>query len=252
MRQIWPEDAAGPVDAGGLEKLYAYPDDRLWLVVNFVCSADGAVEVGGTSAGLTNPADRKVYPLSSDLADVRLVGGRTAVAERFRGVRPGDQDAGLRARHGLAPIPPIAVVTTGRTLPADAPVITDTVTPTVVITCAAADPGLRRAWTEAGADVVVAGTESVDFALARAALAERGLRRVHCDGGPHLFGSLLAAGAVDELRLTVAPMLVAGAAGRIAAGAPVDPASLRLASVLTEDDSLLLRYLVTRRPPPRG
>jgi len=245
MRRIWPEDAAGPMDGDALEKLYAYPDDRPWLVVNFVCSADGAVEVGGTAAGLTNPADRKVYPLSSDLADVRLVGGRTAVVEGFRGVRPGDQDAELRARHGLAPIPPIAVVTSGRTLPADAPVITDTITPTVVLTCEAADPDLRRAWADAGADVIVAGTGSVDLTVARAALADRGLRRVHCDGGPHLFGALLAAGVVDELRLTVAPLLVAGAAGRIAAGAPLDPESLRLASVLTEDDSLLLRYLVT-------
>ena len=42
MRQTWPEDAAGPLDDAGLEKLYAYPDDRPWLVVNFVCSADGA------------------------------------------------------------------------------------------------------------------------------------------------------------------------------------------------------------------
>lgn len=244
MRQIWPEDGAGPIGDDALERLYAYPDDRTWLVVNFVCSADGAVEVGGTSSGLTNPADRKVYPLSSELADVRLVGGRTAVVESFRGVRPGDQDAERRARHGLAPIPPIAVVTSGRTLPPDAPVITDTITPTVVLTCAAADPDLRRAWADAGADVVVAGDGSVDFTMARAALAERGLRRVHCDGGPHLFGSLLASGAVDELRLTVAPLLVAGAAGRIAAGAALDPARLRLASVLTEDDSLVMRYLV--------
>lgn len=244
MRQIWPEDAAGPVDDDALERLYAYPDDRTWLVVNFVCSADGAVEIGGTSSGLTNPADRRVYPLSSELADVRLVGGRTAVVESFRGVRPGDQDADRRARHGLAPIPPIAVVTTGRALPPDAPVITDTIAPTVVLTCAAADPDLRRAWAEAGADVVVAGDHSVDFTMARAALAERGLRRVHCDGGPHLFGSLIAAGAVDELRLTVAPLLVAGPAGRIAAGTSVDPERLRLASVLTEDDSLVLRYLL--------
>lgn len=244
MRQIWPEDAAGPVGDDALERLYAYPDDRTWLVINFVCSADGAVEIGGTASALTNPADRRVYPLSSELADVRLVGGRTAVVESFRGVRPGDQDAERRARYGLAPIPPIAVVTSGRSLPPDAPVITDTITPTVVLTCAAADADLRRAWAKAGADVVIAGDDSVDFTLVCAALAERGLRRVHCDGGPHLFGSLLAAGVVDELRLTIAPLLVAGAAGRIAAGASIEPERLRLASVLTEDDSLVLRYLL--------
>lgn len=245
MHRIWPAEQAGPVDAAALEELYDYPAGRPWLVVNFVSSADGAVEVGGTAQGLTNPADRKVYPLSSDLADVRLVGGRTAVVEGFRGVRPGDQDAALRERHGLAPVPPIAVVTTGRSLPADAPVLTDVITPTIVITCESAPAGLRRAWADTGAEVLVAGGRSVDFTVARAALAERGLRRVHCDGGPHLFGSLLAAGVVDELRLTLAPLLVAGVAGRIAEGAEIDPARLRLASVLTEDDSVVLRYLLT-------
>ncbi|HEY3683285.1 MAG TPA: dihydrofolate reductase family protein [Streptosporangiaceae bacterium] len=246
MHRVWPPEQAGPVDAAGLEELYGYPGDRPWLVVNFVSSADGAVEVAGTSRGLTNAADRQVYPLSSDLADVRLVGGRTAVVEGFRGVRPGDQDAELRKRHGLAAIPPIAVVTTGRTLPADAPVITDVLTPTIVVTCESAPEDLRREWAAAGAEVLVAGARSVDFTVARAALAERGLCRVHCDGGPHLFGSLLAAGVVDELRLTVAPLLVSGVAGRIAEGAAIDPARLRLASVLTEDDTLVLRYLLVR------
>ena len=244
MRRIWPPDAAGPIDADGLEELYDYPSGRPWLVVNFVCSADGAVEVAGTSAGLTSAADRRVYPLSSDLADVRLVGGRTAVVEGFRGIRPGDQDAELRKRHGLAAIPPVAVVTSGHSLPADAPVLTNVITPTIVLTCASAPAALRRAWTDAGAEVVLAGDDGVDFGVARRALAERGLTRVHCDGGPHLFASLLAAGAVDELRLTISPLLVAGAAGRIAAGVPIEPASLRLASVLTESDCLVLRYLI--------
>ena len=245
MRRIWPPDADGPIDADGLEELYDYPPGRPWLVVNFVCSADGAVELSGTSAGLTSPADRRVYPLSSDLADVRLVGARTAVVEGFRGIRPGDQDARLRERHGLAAIPPVAVVTSGRSLPADAPVLTDTITPTIVLTCASAPAALRRAWADTGADVVLTGEEAIDFAAARGALADRGLTRVHCDGGPRLFASLLAGGAVDELRLTVSPLLVAGDAGRIASGVPIEPTSLRLASVLTESDSLVLRYLIT-------
>lgn len=246
MHRIWPPEHSGPVDDRELEALYDYPAQPTWLAVNFVSSADGAVEIAGRSRGLSNPADRKVYPLGSDLADVILVGATTAITEEFRGVRPDEWMAELRRRHGLAPVPPIAVVTSGASLPVDAPVLTDVLTPTIVLTCEKAPAELRAAWAGAGADVVVAGTDQVDLAAAVDTLGARGLRRIHCDGGPHLFGAALAAGVVDELRLTISPLLVAGTAGRIAGGAGIDPAALRLDSVLAEGDTLLLRYLLKR------
>lgn len=244
MRRIWPGDDPHDVEDAELEQLYSYPADHRWLVVNFVSSVDGAVTLDGRSGGLSNPADRRVYELGGGLADVVLAGASTAIAERWRGIRPDERTAELRRRHGLAPIPPIAVVTTGRSLPPDAPVITDTLVPTIVVTANIAPPATRDAWTEAGASVVVAGEETVDLAAALDALAEHGLRRIDCEGGPRLFGSLLSAGLVDELRLTISPLLVSGAADRIAVGAGVDPAALRLASVLAEDDTLMLRYLL--------
>jgi len=230
MYRIWPPAAAGTLDEADIERLYGYPPDTpKWVAVNFVSSVDGAVTIAGRSRGLTNSADRAVYPLGSNLSDLILVGAGTASIEEFTGIDPDDEQRELRARHGLAPVPPIAVVTSGNSLPPDAPVITDVRTPTIVITRAAAPTRLRDAWAAAGADVLVAGTETVDLAAAVARLADRGLGRIHCDGGPTLFGSLLRAGAVDELRLTISPLLVSGAAGRIACGA---------------DDTLLMRYLV--------
>ena len=50
-----------------------------------------------------------------------------------------------------------------------------------------------------------------------------GWPQVLCEGGPHLFGALTAAGLVDELCLTVSPLLAGPGAGRIAAG-PATPA----------------------------
>jgi riboflavin biosynthesis pyrimidine reductase len=78
------------------------------------------------------------------------------------------------------------------------------------------------------------------------ALAAAGLEHVDSEGGARLFASLLAAGVVDELRLTVSPLLVAGAAGRIAAGVDIDPAQLELLSVVAESDTLLVRYGLRR------
>ena len=154
------------------------------------------------------------------------------------------QAAQRRRQYGLSEVPPIAVVTTGRTLPADAPVITEARTPTIVITCATAPPKLCEAWTAAGATVLVTGEDSVDVTAAVDALVMRGLTRIDCEGGPRLFDSLIEAGLVDELRLTISPLLVSGMADRIACGADVLPRRLELASVLAESDTLLLRYLV--------
>ncbi|MFF0149086.1 riboflavin biosynthesis pyrimidine reductase [Amycolatopsis sulphurea] len=251
-----------------VEQLYAYPEGERWLAVNFVSSADGGITVQGRSRGLSTPADRVVYRLGSDLADVVLLGAGTAVAEEFDGIHPDEQTAERRRRHGLSPVPPIAVVSTGRSLPPDAPVLTRPLVPTIVLTGAATDPDLRAAWTEAGAEVIVAGagepelhaaadrqtsvTEprpparagDVDLTAALAALAAQGLRRIDCEGGPHLFAALLAAGLVDELRLTLSPMLVAGDAARVAMGVPIEPKHLDLQSMLIEDSTVLLRYLV--------
>jgi riboflavin biosynthesis pyrimidine reductase len=245
MRRIWPPQDAGELDDEQLERLYAYPASR-WLCVNFVASADGAVSLHGRARELSNEPDQRVLRLGSDLADVLLVGATTAMVEEFRGVHPDDETAARRARHGLAPIPPTAVVTTGRSLPEDAPVVTEAVVPTFVITTEAAPERKRAAWAAAGATVVVAGEREVDLRLAVDTLAGHGLRRVDSEGGAQLFGALLAAGVVDELRLTVSPTLVSGVAGRIATGVEIEPARLELLSVVAESDTLMVRYGVRR------
>jgi riboflavin biosynthesis pyrimidine reductase len=244
IRQVWPveRDLAGH----DLEQLYRYPAEPRWLAVNFVSSTDGAITVAGRSGGLSTPADRIVYRLGNGLADVVLVGAGTAMAEGFEGLRPDETTADRRRRFGLAPIAPVAVVTTGRSLPPDAPVITKAAVPTLVFTSAAAPSGLRDAWASNGARVFVVGEAEVPAERVVSTLVAEGLGRIDCEGGPRLFGSLIEAGVVDEFRLTVAPFLVAGTSSRAAVGPAVDPAALELASVLTDGASVLLRYLALR------
>lgn len=249
IHQIFPAAEAGPLTTEAIERLYAYPDGATTVCVNFVASADGAVEVDGLSAGLSTPPDKVVLHLGTDLADVVLVAAGTATAEGFTGVRPNARMADRRRRFGLAEVPATAVVTaTGRSLDPGAPVLTDTLVPTIVLTCASAPEDLRVKWADAGADVVLVGDEAVDLGAAVDELARRGLRRINCMGGPALFGSLAEAGLVDELRLTVAPFLVSGVADRISRGAGMEPARLQLVSVVTGDDTLMLRYRVGESP----
>ena len=77
-----------------------------------------------------------------------------------------------------------------------------------------------------------------------ATLAERGVYRVLCEGGPHLLGQLAAEGLLDELCLTVTPVLAGPGPTRVVAGAPFPARPMTLAHVLTDDGALFCRYLV--------
>lgn len=59
---------------------------------------------------------------------------------------------------------------------------------------------------------------------------------------PSLFGSFIAAGAVDELCLTVAPEMDAGGAGRIAHSTDAAPTTMSMAALLKGGEELFLRY----------
>jgi len=259
VQTLWPRkqntSQDDTIDDAELERIYDYPEplNRPWVQVSFVCSADGAVTVGGRAAGLSSPGDKKVFGLSRDLADVVLVGIGTAMVEGYRGIKPSELRTERRQRLGLSPVPPIAVVTRRCSLAPESPLLTDTLVRPLVVTCAAAPADRRAALAEAGADVIVAGEQDVDLRAALTALADRGLRRISCEGGPTLFASMIDEDLVDQLCLTVSPLLAGGDASRIAVGPlPERPTNLTLASVLYDDGSLMLRYRRDQSSQRRG
>ena len=241
MRPLLPPTSED-LDDEELAAYYAYPDDlgAPYVRVNFVASADGAMAVAGRSGGLGSPVDRRVFLLLRELADVLLVGAGTVRMEDYRGAR--------RPTRGTDTPPPIAVITGSAGLAPDSRLFTDTRVPPIILTLASAPKGRRDRLAAAGGDVVVLDRLTPDLVLAE--LARRGLHRVLCEGGPTLLGELVAADAVDELCLTVAPLLIGGTAGRIAAGPDgTHHRPLALIGALHEDDVLLLRY---RRAGPIG
>ncbi len=74
-------------------------------------------------------------------------------------------------------------------------------------------------------------------------LAARGVRTVGLEGGPSLNGQFLEAGVVDEVNLSLAPLVVAGSSARMAHSAGEVARHLHLAHVWEQDDLLLCRYL---------
>jgi riboflavin biosynthesis pyrimidine reductase len=108
--------------------------------------------------------------------------------------------------------------------------------------------GTMRAERYAGLDkrliVVESGHgEWADLSALLSTLREEGVRAVICEGGPTLYGSLQAAGLVDELFLTIAPKLAgSGAAPNILEGGLAEVAPLELAWLLEQDGELFARY----------
>jgi len=242
LRQLFPAATESGADPD-LAALYAYPD-RLWLRANMVSSADGAAAANGLTAGLSSATDRRVVSLLRTLSDVIVAGAATVRAERYESVRTRELWRELRA--GRTPTPPIAVVSARLDLDPDSPLFAAAPphARTIVITGAAA-PADRRAALARQADVIVAGGETVDLKAAVAALAERGHRRLLAEGGPHLLAQLVEAGLVDELCLTIGPLMAGPGASRIVAGGPPagSPVPLTLAHVLEDDGFLLCRYI---------
>jgi riboflavin biosynthesis pyrimidine reductase len=241
MRMILPE-AGGELDDFGLAEAYAYPRDR-WLRANMVMSADGSASVEGKSGGLSSAGDKRVFGILRVLADVVLAGAATVRTEEYKPARSRPALAALR--QGRPATATIAVLTGSLDLDLGTPLFTEAPpdAKTIVVTSEAAPADLRAAAAKV-ADVIVAGEDGVDLPAALTALADRGLGRVICEGGPRLLGQIAADGLLDELSLTIGPTLAGPGAGRILAGSPFPAAAMTLTHALTEDSYLFCRYLL--------
>jgi riboflavin biosynthesis pyrimidine reductase len=238
MRRIWPEPGTD-LDDDGLLEAYALVRGEPQLRVNFVSGLDGAVEEGGYSRGLSNQADQRVLQLLRVHADAVLVGAGTLRHEGYGGLKVKPELAAKRVERGLAEQPTLVAVSAALDLDPGSKLFQHAPVPPIVLTHGQADASKLRDV----ADVIVTGESVVDLAVGQAELARRGLTQVLCEGGPHLFGSLLAAGVVDELCLTMSPLLTGPGAGRIVAGPTVpEPQEMRLVHLIQSESTLFTRY----------
>ncbi len=219
MRLVYDAAAAAEPDGLGIDelaRLYAYPD-RPWVRANFVCTLDGSAQGGdGRSGSINGPADRLTFAVLRALADVILVGAQTTRAEGYKPVVPEPWQRELRAELGLSAAPAIAVLTSSGVI----------------------DDELRAG---GEAPTLVYTDLPVDAVLDD--LHGKGFSRVSCEGGPSVLSQVTAAGRLDELCLTLAPLLVSGHGLRIASGPPLDmPWQGELRHVIEADGMLLLRY----------
>lgn len=233
----------GAIDDDALHRIYAYPaTDTPYVRFNFVAAADGAATSGGFSAGLGNEGDKRIFTVLRRLAEVVLVGAGTIRAEGYEGELVDDAARTWRSAHGLAPHPAVAVISGSLNLDPSSGFFQRAPVRPVILTSTDA-PASRRAALQHVADVVDCGSGTVQAAAVLAELGRRGLLKVLCEGGPAVLGDLTHAGAVDELCLSISPLLAGGDGPRISVGpSPEDAVPLELASLLTEESALYTLY----------
>lgn len=236
---------------------------RPYLLLNMVSTADGRATLGGRSGPLGNRADRELFHGLRSAVDAVMAGAGTVRTERYRRLVREEPARRLRRERGLAE-EPLACIVSGRLdLPQDIPILADPLARVAIVTPSAASLPPREGAT--AGDSAPAGESAqieyvraardgrLDFHEAMAQLRERfGVRTVLCEGGPHLNSQLLAAGLVDELFLSLSPMLAGGdptgEALRIVSGPDfAEPVQLELIAALEQDSHLFLRYRVTWR-----
>lgn len=236
--RLWPRPV-GQLDDDGILATYQ-PADGPWLRMNFVSSLDGAATRDGRSGGLGGEADGRVFELLRRPADVILVGAGTVRAEGYGAMRLEDAAVTWRLDRGLSAQPALALVSRHLDLDERSEVFTAAPTRPIIYTVETA-PATRRRALSAVADVVDAGSDVLDPLIVRADLESRGLMLIHSEGGPSLFGSFIAAGAVDELCLTIAAVVDAGDAGRIARSTDAAPTGMPITAILKSEHELFLR-----------
>ena len=219
----------------------ARPPHGRWLRANFVASLDGRiVDRDGRSAGLGGEGDRQMFRALRAHADAILVGAGTVRAERYGPHRVAQELAPRRVRDGRARPAAVAVVSASLDLDFDSELFTAAVTPTVVMTHASTPADRRRRAEEAGR-LLVAGREHVDLAEGLRLLRAQGFDSILCEGGPELFAALVQQGLVDELCLTLSPMLVGRDGPSVVRDLPADERA-RLDWAAEQGSELFLRY----------
>jgi len=208
--------------------------DRPHTQFNFVSTLDGRGALDGSTRALGGPADLELLLSLRAAADAVLVGPGTIRAEGY----------GRLVGPDRRPEPPPLVMISRRfDIPWDALLFAAADQPVIIY-----GPADAPAPPDVAAPVELVRLEDVTPAAALADLHARGVRTLLSEGGPTLFRGLLADGLVDELFLTLSPLITGDddETGIVAGGRLPEIARFSLVSVHQVGDELFLRYAIVR------
>ncbi len=219
MRRLHPNPTEHITAVAAYDVQRPRPPHRPWLGLCMVASVDGSTVVDHRSEALSSDADREVLLALRWLADVIVVGAGTVRIEGYGPPTKPGQRIGVVSRSGKVDLS-MPLFTSGAgflIVPHSAP--------------------------QLPIDTIRAGDDELDLA---AALGQLDADFVQAEGGPALNAALAAADVIDELNLTISPMISGGDGPRLLTGADSIGHRLSLAHVLEDDGFLFTRYVRRR------
>jgi riboflavin-specific deaminase-like protein len=242
QRAIPPGPAASPESTyTGLDLGARAPADRPYVVCNFVASADGKATAQGRTALLGGDGDRATFHLLRTQVDAILAGTRTLRVERYGVLVRDERLTEIRTREGRAEQPLAVVISRSGQIPFDIPLFADARSRVAIY--APADVAVPQSAAHVDLHELLDGGEHELAGVLHSLRHTHAVRSLLCEGGPALFNAMLAEDLVDELFLTLAPVLVGGQGPGITTGRELDALrSLRLVWTLEREGHLFLRY----------
>jgi 5-amino-6-(5-phosphoribosylamino)uracil reductase len=247
LERLHPE---GPAERTAAEAISGFrfheraPDERPYLAMNMVSTADGKAAVEGRTRAISSEPDREVFHHLRTQFDAVMVGAGTVRTERYGPITKTQELQAKREREGVRPDALAVIVSGSLNLPEDVPLLQDPASHVLILTKSDAELAGVKARVE-----YLRPSGGMDLRPMMEQLrTEYDVRSVLCEGGPTLNASLVPYGLVDELFLTISPLLAGGAdALTILAGQPLpDLQGLGLLSVMRAEDELFLRYAFRR------
>ena len=208
-----------------------------------VMSADGRATRAGRTEGISSDADRHLFHSLRAQVDAVMVGTGTIALEGYGPLARRPEVRRRRAELGLAEVPLAVTASRSLELPAQTPLFSDPESRIVVLTNSDREPP------PCAAELIVERVpgDELDLVAGVERLRSRHeVRAMLLEGGPTLLAAMLAVGLVDELFLSVAPLLVEGDEPSLVEGTALERSpALDLVSVLVHESFLFLRYRVT-------
>lgn len=227
------------------------------VIANFVESLDGVVALPGPAesgnlVSLANDSDRFVMGLLRACSDVVVVGAGTfdKTPKAFwypESIYPAARElfADLRRSLGLAPQPTLVLVSGSGSVDTTMPAVAKA----LIVTTRAGEARLRSTL-PASARLWAFDEPRVPLSAVVARLHAEGARTVLTEGGPTLVAQLVAEKALDELFVTVSPVLFGRfhEDGRktLTDGLDLGRTTLELLSARRSGDHLFLRYRLSK------
>ncbi len=245
MRRLLPDPGETTVadQVASLDLVGQARPGRPYVVTNFALTLDGHATIGGRSGAIGSDSDTAMLVGLRTRVDAVMIGAGTMRAEGYGRVIADPAKRDRREREGLPPDPLMVIVSGRLDLPWDAPLFTEGFGRCLICTTSDADPP------ETATSVrVLRQAGSIDLtALLGHLRAERGVRALLCEGGPHLHAQLVDADLVDELFVTHAPKLTGGDGPGLVAGLAERERTLELAWLLNEPGTgeLFARYRIS-------